>query len=164
MLLVAEVLKPQGINGELKLRTFVDDPSQLLGVKNFYINGNAYPVQKLRLDGTFAYAKLSGVKDRNEAERLRGQEIYLSDEEKPVLPEGAHYVSEILGCSLYAGEERLGTVTDILQNGSADVFCVAGKRNFMFPYVEGVITSIDLRENRLTADPDALARVAVYED
>ncbi|MDD3947083.1 MAG: ribosome maturation factor RimM [Clostridia bacterium] len=164
MLLIAEVLKPQGIKGELKLKSYLDNFADYHTVKEVVINDKPIPVESIRSDAHFAYIKLNGIADRNTAETLRGAKVYADASNRPRLAKGRHYIADIIGCSIVAGGEELGVVDEILQNGSADVYRITGKRPFLFALVDGVITDIDIANKTLTADPAELAKVAVYED
>ena len=69
---IGEVLKPQGIRGEVKIRTFTDENVPVSRLKRLFIGGEEYKVLSFR-DGEagFAYLGLRGVPDRNAAELLR---------------------------------------------------------------------------------------------
>lgn len=164
MLLIAEILKPQGIKGELKLKSFLDNFADFSTVKEVVVDGRAISVEKLRWDGSFAYAKLKGIDDRNAAELLRGASVFADQTNRPRLAKDRYYIADIEGCRLVCGGEELGTVTQVIQNGSADVYCVDGKKPFMFALVQGVITQFDIANKTLVADEAELAKVAVYED
>lgn len=73
-LVIAEVLKPQGIRGELKIKTYTDLPEDVKAFGTVYIEGVPYKILSFRVgsDG-FAYLGLRGVPDRNAAEFLRGK-------------------------------------------------------------------------------------------
>ena len=48
-LIIAEVLKPQGIRGELKIKTYTDAPEDVRAFKTVYIDKNAYKVLSFRV-------------------------------------------------------------------------------------------------------------------
>lgn len=164
MLLIAEILKPQGIKGELKLKSFLDNFADFSNIKEVVIDGRTVCVEKLRWDGSFAYAKLTGIDDRNAAELLRGASVFANQANRPKLAKDRYYIADIEGCKVVCDNEELGIVTQVLQNGSADVYCVEGKKPFMFALVQGVITQFDIANKTLVADAAELAKVAVYED
>lgn len=164
MLLIAEILKPQGIKGELKLKSYLDNFADFSTVKEIVIDGRALGVEKLRWDGSFVYAKLRGIDDRNAAELLRGASVFADQINRPRLAKDRYYIADIEGCKLVCDNEELGIVTQVIQNGSADVYCIEGKKPFMFALVQGVITHFDIANKTLVADATELAKVAVYED
>ena len=163
-LVIAEVLKPQGIRGEIKVKTFTDAPENVKAFKTVYIDGNPYKILSFRVgnDGA-AYLGLRGVPDRNAAELLRGKTIEGERDDGPVLDEGQYYIVDILGllCETEEGE-TLGTVTDI-SNFSSDIYTIekAGKK-ILFPAVKGVIKRVDLENKKLIVDKTIFDEIAVY--
>ena len=163
-LVIAEVLKPQGIRGEIKVKTFTDAPENVKAFKTVYIDGNPYKILSFRVgnDGA-AYLGLRGVPDRNAAELLRGKTIEGDRDDGPILEEGQYYIVDILGllCETEEGE-ALGTVTDI-SNFSSDIYTIekAGKK-ILFPAVKGVIKRVDLENKKLVVDKTIFDEIAVY--
>ena len=163
-LIIAEVLKPQGIRGEIKVKTFTDAPENVKAFKTVYIDGNPYKILSFRVgnDGA-AYLGLRGVPDRNAAELLRGKTIEGEREDGPILDEGQYYIVDILGllCETEEGE-ALGTVTDI-NNFSSDIYTIekAGKK-ILFPAIRGVIKRVDLENKKLIVDKTVFDEIAVY--
>ena len=163
-LIIAEVLKPQGIRGEIKVKTFTDAPENVKAFKTVYIDGNPYKILSFRQgsDGA-AYLGLRGVPDRNAAELLRGKTIEGERDDGPILDEGQYYIVDILGllCETEEGEV-LGTVTDI-SNFSSDIYTIekAGKK-ILFPAVKGVIKRVDLENKKLVVDKKVFDEIAVY--
>lgn len=163
-LIIAEVLKPQGIRGEIKVKTFTDAPENVKAFKTVYIDGNPYKVLSFRVgsDGA-AYLGLRGVPDRNAAELLRGKTIEGERDDGPILDEGQYYIVDILGLSCQTEEgETLGVVTDI-SNFSSDIYTIekAGKK-ILFPAVKGVIKRVDLENKKLVVDKKIFDEIAVY--
>ena len=88
-LIIGEVLKPQGIRGELKVKTFTDFPENVKAFGTVYIEDTPYKILSFRVgtDGA-AYIGLRGVPDRNAAELLRGKKIEGEREDAPPVDEG----------------------------------------------------------------------------
>jgi 16S rRNA processing protein RimM len=164
MFCLGQIIKPQGIKGEVKIRYFADAFADSRSVKEVVIGGQTFAVQKLRVEEGFACIKLKGVEDRNAAELLRGQELLVDENNRPKLSHDRYYISDIIGCRFFADGVELGTVTDVLQNVGADVWEVSGEKPFMFAFVEGVIKKFDFSGKLIEADAKELAKVAVYED
>jgi len=163
-LVIAEILKPQGIRGELKVKTFTDFPEDVKEFGVVYIDGVEYKILSFRVgtDG-FAYMGLRGVPDRNAAELLRGKKIEGDREDAPELEEGQYYIVDIIGLSCESEEgEFLGTVKDIA-NLSSDIYTIekAGK-SILFPAVKGVVKKVDLKNKKLIVDKKIFDEIAVY--
>ena len=162
-LVIGEVLKPQGIRGELKIKTFTDFPQDVKAFKTVYIDDVAYKILFFRVgnDGA-AYVGLRGIPDRNAAELFRGKTIEGEREDAPPLEEGQYYIVDILGLSCETEEgEFLGTVTDI-SNLSSDIYTIekAGKK-ILFPAVKGVVKKVDIQNKKLIVDKSVFEQIAV---
>ena len=166
MVLVGKVTKAQGIRGEVKANSLFDTPWTFEKLSKVRIRGVEYALLSVRVDtkSEAVFLKLKGVDDRNKAEELRGEDIFVEEELLPETEDGRFYISDIIGSKIVAKDTEYGKLTDILQNGCADVYVVAGETNFMFPAIEGVILNIDAKGKIITVDSEELKRVAVYED
>ena len=159
---VGEVLKPQGIRGELKVKPFTDDAEAFHAFSRVFLGDTPSKVLSVRTGGGMVFLGLKGVADRNAAELLRGQQIYVPREDAPEPAEGRYYIADLLGCTLVAQDgEELGTLTDVRQ-AATDIYTVRmGEREVMFPAAEGVITAVDVAGGRLTVDKKRFYEVAV---
>jgi 16S rRNA processing protein rimM len=163
-LIIAEVLKPQGIRGELKIKTYTDAPEDVRAFKTVYIDKNAYKVLSFRVgEGSFAYLGLRGIPDRNAAELLRGKKIEGDREEAPALEEGRYYIVDILGLTAVTEDgDVLGTVKDISPLSSEVYTLEKDGKQILFPAVRGVVKKVDLENRRLIVDKKRFNEVAVY--
>ena len=163
-LVLGEVLKPQGIRGELKVKTFTDTPDVVKKFGTVYIDDQPYKILSFRIgpDGA-AYMGLRGIPDRNAAELFRGKKLEGERDDAPELEEGRYYIVDIIGLSCETEEgEVLGTVTSI-SNLSSDVYTIekAGK-SILFPAVKGVIVKYDIENGKLIVNKSIFDEIAVY--
>lgn len=162
-LIIGQVLKPQGIRGELKIKTFTDFPEDVKAFKTVYIDDTPYKILSFRVgtDGA-AYVGLRGIPDRNAAELFRGKLLHGERDDAPPLEEGRYYIVDILGlsCESETGEV-LGKVVDI-QNLASDVYTIekAGKK-ILFPAVKNVIKRVDFENGKLIVDKDIFDQISV---
>lgn len=159
---VGEVLKPQGIRGELKVKPFTDDAEVFRAFSQVFVGDVLYKVLSVRTGGGAVFLGLKGVADRNAAELLRGKQLYILREDAPAPAEGRYYIADLLGCTLVAQDgEELGTLTDVRQ-AATDIYTVRmGEREVMFPAADGVITAVDPEGGTITVDKKRFYEVAV---
>ena len=169
LLAVAQVLKPQGVNGEIKVLPLLDKPEDICAVKNFYLSNNtatphSLTTASIRLGGGFAFLKLKDIDGRNKAEALRGKLLYANREELPKLEEGRHYIVDLIGCEVCEvkaeKDKSIGVLKDILQHGAADVYVLEGMQ---FPAIKEVIACVDIENKKIYVDGEKLKEVAVYD-
>lgn len=163
-LIIGEVLKPQGIRGELKVKTFTDFPEDVKEFGVVYIDEVPYKILSFRVgpDGA-AYMGLRGIPDRNAAELFRGKKLEGNREDAPPLEEGRHYIVDVLGLTCETEEgEVLGVVKDIV-NLASDVYTLEkdGKK-ILFPSVNGVIVRFDIEGGKIIVNKQKFDEMAVY--
>lgn len=163
-LIIGEVLKPQGIRGELKVKTFTDFPEDVKEFGVVYIDEVPYKILSFRVgpDGA-AYMGLRGIPDRNAAELFRGKKLEGNREDAPPLEEGRHYIIDVLGLTCETEEgEVLGVVKDIV-NLASDVYTLEkdGKK-ILFPSVNGVIVRFDIEGGKIIVNKQKFDEMAVY--
>ena len=164
---LAKVLKPQGLKGEFKLKPFVDDISRFYDLSHIYLKKNneyiKYPVEKSRTYKQFAYLKVTGIEDCDAAEAIRNSFVYI-DKASAKKPEGSHFIADLIGMEVRdAAGKVYGELSDVMQTGAADIYCVKAQKSFLFPAVPHVVLNIDEDANTITVDADRLAEVMVYD-
>ena len=113
-IVIGEVLKPQGIRGELKVKPFTDDAEVFRDFTRVFVEETPYKVLSVRTGGGLVFLGLKGVPDRNAAELLRGKQLYVAREDAPVPEEGRYYIADLLGCNLVTETgETLGRLTGV---------------------------------------------------
>ena len=163
-IVIGEVLKPQGIRGEVKIKPLIDDVSDLKSVKKVFIGDTEYKILSARADAQAAYLALSGVADRNAAEFLRGKEVLADRADLPALEEGRYYIVDILGCVVVTEKgKRLGEIADILP-AHTDIYVMReGDKEYMFPAAEGVLLDVDVEKKTVTVSEKRIGEVLVEQ-
>lgn len=164
---VGEILKAQGIKGEIKIKPITDDILRYKKLKLVYIDSKPYQIGNVRFDSNFAYLSLIGIDDRNKAELLRGKMLEI-DRVNAVIPEeGAFFISDIVGCKIVIEDGTfLASVEDVLQCGAADVFMCknAEGKTLSFPFLNRIIKNADIENKTITVFKMLLDEVCVYDD
>lgn len=163
-IVIGEILKPQGIRGEVKVKPLLDDPADICKIRRVFIGGQEHKVLAARAGGGFAFLALSGIADRNAAELLRGKELCALRADAPALGEGRYYIVDVIGCEVVTESgERLGEIADILP-AHTDVYVLrAGEKEYMFPAAEGVIVDVDVESKRVTVSEKRIGEVLVEQ-
>ena len=168
---IGEIVRPQGIRGEVKLRAMTSDPGRYARLDTVYLleNGSYRAVRVLsgRAQQGFAYLKLDGVNDRNQAEALRGRGVFVDRAHAIELGEDENFVCDLIG--LQAVDTKgapLGTLRDVLTpNAVCDVYVFDTPRGeLMIPALRRVVREVDLDAGRIVLDEAVLPEVAVWED
>lgn len=168
---IGEIVKPQGIRGEVKLRAMTSDMDRYARLETVYLKeGGKYVPHKVRkgrsYDG-FAFLQLEGVNDRNQAELLRGTEVYVDREHAVELDEDENFICDLEGLEAYDTQgNHIGTLREVLTpNQICDVYVFDTPRGeMMIPALRRVVKEVDLDEEKIILDESVLPEVAVWED
>ena len=169
-LLLGEIVRPQGIRGEVKVRHYTDDPERFYDLDVVFLKrGESYEeknVEDARVQGDDVYLKLEGIDDRNEAEKLRNLQLWVDRDNAVELGEDEVFIADILGAKAFDTKgNQLGVLRDVLTPGGVDVFVLkTPKGNLMFPALKEVLLEMNADEGRLVLDENRLSEVALYED
>ncbi|MGN0817362.1 MAG: ribosome maturation factor RimM [Candidatus Coproplasma sp.] len=163
-LTVARVLKPQGIRGEIKVKTLTDSAEDLCGFSRVFIDGKEYKVLNVRASADTAFLTLKGIADRNAAELLRGKDVLALREDAPPLPDDRFYIVDLLGCNVVdENGESLGTICDITP-ARTDIYVIdTGAKQIPFVAAEGVILSVDVQGGTITVNRSRFNQVALLD-
>lgn len=169
-LLLGEIVRPQGIRGEVKVRHYTDDPERFFDLETAYRRqGDTYVPVKVtgaRLQKDDVFLTLEGVSDRNEAEKLRGVKLWVDRAHARELGRDEVFIADILGAKGYDTKgNELGTLKEVLTPGGVDVFVFATpKGTLMVPALKDVLLTLDADGGRVVLDENRLPEVALYED
>ena len=101
----------------------------------------------VRLQKDRPVIKLEGITDRNMADELRGMEIYIREDQLEELPEGQHYVRDIIGYKVMdlASGREVGVLKDVIQNTAQNVLDIesAEGRQILIPAVDAFLKRFD---------------------
>ncbi len=161
---LGEVLKPQGVRGEIKVKPYVDDVNRFKTLKEVYLEDKFYKVLSVRIFDGFVYLGLSGVGDRNEAETLRGKRLFVDRDNAVKLPKGRYFIADLLGASVILDDGTFsGTVTDI-QNGVTDIYTIEKDGKIIrFPFLKDAVISVDVENKKITLKAKRFNEISVEE-
>lgn len=153
---VGRVTRPHGLRGEVRVVAEGAFPELVMQLRTVWLvtpwGEEERRVASVRRAGSAFLAKLEGVDDRAQAERLRGAEVCVAEEDVPPLPEGTYYVSDLLGVEVVTeAGEFLGLLQDVLRGPTQDVYVVRGPRGeVLLPAVREVVREVRLEDRRIT--------------
>jgi 16S rRNA processing protein RimM len=97
----------------------------------------------------FVFFELEGIETREQSEKLRGYEVRVAKSEVPPLTEGWYYF-ELEGMQVYENNILLGTLSQVLETGSNDVYLISGpKGEFYIPALKSVVIKVDVPAKRM---------------
>lgn len=155
-ILVGTLFRAHGIRGEVKVYPLTDTPERFLDLSDVVIEDTSGKRHNAKIDRVrFQQDRLIlhfAGKDRiEEIEPFVKGHILIHRSQAPPLAEGRYYHADIIGLSVVTeAGETLGTVEEILETGSNDVYVVRqGKKEVLVPAIEEVVRKIDLERGTM---------------
>ncbi len=151
-----------GVRGEVRLRSFTADPAAIANYGPLQTeDGRVFEITSLRPAKDYFVATLSGIADRNAAERLANTKLYVPRERLPE-PEqpGEYYHADLIGLAVVdrAGK-RLGSVIAVHNFGAGDLIEVkpdaSGKTEFVV-FSETNVPTVDIAAGKIVIDLPAV--------
>ena len=103
--LVGVIVGAHGIKGEVKLKSFTSDPVSIGRYGPLQSSsGKQFEISKLKAAKDGFIASLKNVNDRNEAETLKGVELFVAREKLPKLKTHEAYAHDLMGLDVVFGE------------------------------------------------------------
>jgi 16S rRNA processing protein RimM len=152
---LAEVARPHGVRGEVRLKVFNRDSDLLLALACVFVrlpNGEEHDVSvdSARRADAAILMKLHSIDDRDRAEELRGALVCVRREDFPPLEDGEFYVCDVEGAAVKVsdrGGATIGAVSEIRSYPSVDALVVDandGGKPWEVPLVETFIEKVDV--------------------
>ncbi|SFD55969.1 ribosome maturation factor RimM [Massilia yuzhufengensis] len=155
-----------GIVGGLRVTPFSNDADALLSIKTWWLDKPALrPViaRNAKMHGGDVVVTLAGMRDRNDAEALKGAAVLVPRSEFPKLDDDEYYWSDLIGLDVVNLEgEALGKVTDMMHNGAQSILRIAPVvtqdapdakvPERLVPFVDQFVKNVDLGTKLITLD------------
>jgi 16S rRNA processing protein RimM len=174
---VGKILGPHGLKGLLKALFFsgsaIQTPSPMAlkgpsGRIKWFEATAARPNKKTVL------LSLSEINSRESAESIKGWEIVTRRADLADPEPGSYYWADLIGMDVFRQDDRLlGTLSSIIETGSADVYvvrtlcgenAVEKPKEILIPALESIVLKVDAENKKMTVklppelDPDAAER------
>ena len=155
---VAQIGAAHGIRGEVRLRSFTQDPMAIAsyGPLESEDGTRHFTIEALRPAKDCFVARLAGVGDRNAAEQLTNLRLYVSRDRLPPVTDGEFYHADLVGLAAVTPDGALlGTVTAIHNFGAGDVIEIKPEsgETLLVPFTDSTVPEIDLAAGRMVVVP-----------
>ncbi len=153
---IGQIVNTFGIKGMVKVKPFTDDIRRFDELKKVYVEKNSnqteYEIEEVKYHKDMVLIKLKGIDKVEQAEELRNAYLTVSRDSVEELEEGRYYIVDLLGLEIYTDEQvLLGTLEDIFNTGSNDIYVVKDKqgKQILLPAIQDVIKQIDIENKKI---------------
>jgi len=162
LICVAAIAGAFGIKGEVKLKSFTQDPKACLSygpLRNEAGDIILTPQSHRKIKDYFA-VRAPEIKTREMAEELKSTRLYISREALPDTDEDDFYYSDLIGLDVKSTDgKRLGTVIGVHDFGAGDMLEIKPPKNavkkasWFHPFRKASVPKIDLAARRIIIVP-----------
>lgn len=148
-----------GVRGDVRLKSFCAQPEAIVAYAPLWTEdgSRSFTLKLTRGSGSGLTVRLSGVNTKEEADALRGVELFADRDRLPNLPDDEFYHSDLIGLDvLDTGGTPLGHVRAVYNHGAGDILEIYGpgrKTTLLIPFTKKAVPTVDLTARRIIADP-----------
>lgn len=153
---IGQIVNTFGIKGMVKIKPFTDDIRRFDKLEKIYIENKKsrkeYVIEEVKYHKNMVLMKLKGIDTPEDANLLRQSYLLIDRDKEEPLEEGTYYIVDLLGLEVYTDEDKLlGTVQDIFNTGSNDIYVVKDElgKQVLLPGISEVIKEINLEDQKI---------------
>ena len=159
---LARVLKTQGRHGEVAVESRTDVPDRFVEGMRLFALSESGARRELKLQNLWPHKghvvlKFEGIDSISDAEALLKCELQVPLAERAELEHGWTYVSDLVGCTVFDGDQEIGRIQDVqFGAGEAPLLVVEGTKGkeqaklpYEIPFAESYIASVDLKAKQI---------------
>ncbi|MEZ5754835.1 MAG: ribosome maturation factor RimM [Paracoccaceae bacterium] len=153
-----------GVQGEVRLKSFCTEPEAIAAYGPVWTEDGtrSFTVKLTRgaVSGGVG-ARLSGVATKEQADALKGVQLFADRDRLPSLPDDEFYHADLIGLVAQdTGGAEIGRVQAVHNHGAGDMLEILGpgmKTALLVPFTLAVVPTVDLAAGRIVVDmPEGL--------
>ncbi len=151
---MGRVGKPHGVRGWAHLVSTTDEPERRFAPgARVLIDGVEHVIAESRV-GVRIAVRFEGCTDREQAQALRGQWLYVAADSHPPADPDEFYDHQLEGLTVRVAGQPVGVVAEVLHLPGQDVLAVdCDGRQVLVPFVEQIVPEVDLAGGSVTVHP-----------
>ncbi|HEY8039336.1 MAG TPA: ribosome maturation factor RimM [Polyangiaceae bacterium] len=155
---LAEIARPHGVRGELRLRPYNRDSDLLCELDEVLVRFPDGEEHEVSVDGArrandAILMKLHSVDDRDRADELRGAAVCARRGDFPPLDEGEFYACDLEGARVMLDGAEIGRVAELRTYPSVEVLAIGasdGGKPWEVPLVAAFVKDVDVAAGVVT--------------
>lgn len=157
-LLLGVIAGAKGIKGEVKVKTFTEVPEGIAayGSLEDKTGTKSYDVKLVGFSKGIPVVRIAGISDRNQAEALKGTELYVSRDKLPETEgDDEFYHADLIGLDAVLEDgTRFGKILRLFDFGAGDMLEIVPegkgeKSAILVPFTLEMVPNIDLKAGQV---------------
>lgn len=162
---IGTIVGSQGLQGEVKVLPNTDFPERFQKKGTRWLKGQGMvELQSIELQrGRYVphknlyIVKFAGIDNRNQADDLKGYQIYVPTVDRPTLAPGEFHLLDLIGLTVYLQTtgEAIGVIKSMVWAGNdlLEVQSNTSQKVFLIPFVEEIVPIVNIAEKRVEINP-----------
>ena len=148
-ILMAQIGAAHGIKGEVRVKSFGEDPLALADYKTLFSDsGKSFEIDTSRsAKGQMLVVRFKGIADRTSVEALNGTKLYVERDALPEPEEDEYYQTDLIDCAVIdeAGA-AIGSVLAVVNFGAGDLLEIKlpDTTTLLIPFSETYVPKVDI--------------------
>lgn len=155
--LLAQVGAPHGIQGEVRVKPFGDPEMLDQYGKLETAAGEKLKITRMRAQKTMLIVKFQNVNSREDAEKLRNENLFVDREKLPEPDEEEFYIADLIGMQVVNDTGQvIGTIKDVPNFGADDLLEIepsSGAATYYLPFTQDVVPEINFERGQVIIHP-----------
>lgn len=158
LICVGAIVGAFGVQGDVRIKSFTAIPEDITSYPLSTEDGaRRFELTLMRPVKHGFAGRLSGVMTKEQADALRGVQLFTKRDALPTLPDDEFYHADLIDLEVYdTGGALLGRVKSVQNHGAADLLELHGpnlKSSVFLPFTKTAVPTVDLAAGRIVADP-----------
>ena len=153
--LVGKIISVYGKSGQVKVTLFNDSSDDIISLNfcyvDFFGSKKKLRIKSVKQSGKFLIVLFEGFNSTEASTILLEKEIFLEEVEQETQPEFSFLIKDLLHSEVFAVNELLGKIVDVLSLPGNDVYVVEDEKGkeTLVPAVREIINRFDKKEKKL---------------
>lgn len=157
---IGTITNTHGLRGEVKVFPSTDDIRRFSDLEFVFLDENhgraKLHVRQARYFKQMVILSFEEISVIEEAEKLKGCEIFVDREHAVPLEEGEYYVADLIDMKVVTKDgEELGILYDVIETGANDVYAVRSEKygkDILIPAIAQCLVDVDIESAVMTVE------------
>ncbi|CDZ99521.1 Ribosome maturation factor RimM [Jeotgalicoccus saudimassiliensis] len=154
---IGKLVNFHGVRGEVKILSNSDFLEDRFAAGNTVeIAGRTLTIDSYRTHKNFHMLKFEGVSNMNDILHLKGEDVFIEESDEDLdLDDNEYHVKDIVGLTVINLDDNteLGKISEVMFTGANDVWVIQGEREYLIPYIEQVVKTVDIERGIVEITP-----------
>lgn len=152
LICVGIISSPHGINGHIKIKYYTENPKGIISYGTVYNKEREIVNLKYKgISNKLAIYEVENISDRNEANLLKGEYLFVKRKALPKLKNDEIYHIDLIGLkAINKKSQIIGTIENVSNYGAGDILEIKNKKkSFLVPLISKNLDSINLKKKSI---------------